>query len=136
MEFTASSVVTLNESLLLINSYRSDVHFCTRNSPNSWIKADLKGYKLKPTSYILQSSIKHGCNLLRRWKLEGIKEDGTIVVLDNDKYYEFKQGEIKEFPLQTNNYFVSFKITQTGKTSSNEDWLIINIFDFKGELKI
>ncbi|EAY21893.1 hypothetical protein TVAG_249530 [Trichomonas vaginalis G3] len=133
MEFTASSVEN-GRSLSDINSYRSDVQSCTDNHPNSWIKADLKGYKLKPISYILQSNNQNDYNLLRRWKLEGIKEDGTTVVLDNDKYYEFKQSEIKEFPLQTKEYFVSFKLTQTGKTSSDEDFLIINIFDFKGEL--
>ncbi|EAX95111.1 hypothetical protein TVAG_033310 [Trichomonas vaginalis G3] len=132
MEFTASSVY--NGSLSDINSYRNDFDFSTNSSPNSWIKADLKGYKLKPTSYTLQSRITHDSCLLRRWKLEGIKEDGTTVVLDNDKYYEFQQKEIKEFPLQTNEYFVSFKITQTGKNSIDRDFLQISIFDFKGEL--
>ncbi|EAY15461.1 hypothetical protein TVAG_252740 [Trichomonas vaginalis G3] len=132
MEFTASSV--LNGSLSDINSYRNDVDFYTNDLPNSWIKADLKGYKLKPTNYMLQSRVTDNNYLLRRWKLEGIKEDGTTVVLDNDKYYEFKQREIKEFPLQTNEYFVSFKLTQTGKDSSNCYFLQILIFDFKGEL--
>ncbi|EAY22535.1 hypothetical protein TVAG_035580 [Trichomonas vaginalis G3] len=133
MELTASSVCS-GRSISFINSYSNDEQFCSNDCPNSWIKADLKGYKLKPTSYVLQSNFKNDMNLLRKWKLEGIKEDGTTVVLDNDKYYEFKQSEIKEFPLQTKEYFVSFKLTQTGKTSSDEDWLIINIFDFKGEL--
>ncbi|EAY21934.1 hypothetical protein TVAG_249940 [Trichomonas vaginalis G3] len=133
MEFTASSVVN-GRSLSDINSYRNDVDFYTNNDTNSWIKANLKGYKLKPTSYMLQSRITYDSSLLRRWKLEGIKEDGTTVVLDNDKYYEFKQKEIKEFPLQTNEYFVSFKLTQTGKNLHNGDYLMINIFDFKGEL--
>ncbi|EAX84797.1 hypothetical protein TVAG_024020 [Trichomonas vaginalis G3] len=132
MEFTASSVGCGGT----INSYRNvvDFDFYTCSYPNSWIKADLKGYKLKPTSYTLQSTIKYDISLLRRWKLEGIKEDGTTVVLDNDKYYEFKQKEIKEFPLQTNEYFVSFKITQTGTNSNNDDTLMVQIFDFKGEL--
>ncbi|EAY03859.1 hypothetical protein TVAG_063720 [Trichomonas vaginalis G3] len=133
IEFTASSVA-FGRSLSVINSYRNYANFSTNSSPNSWIKADLKGYKLKPTSYVLQSTVIGSMNLLRRWKLEGIKEDGTTVVLDNDKYYEFKQSEIKEFPLETNEYFVSLKLTQTGKTSDNYDILMINIFDFKGEL--
>ena len=46
----------------------------------------------------------------------------------------FKKKEIKEFPLETNEYFVSFKLTQTGKNSYNYDILIVQIFDFKGEL--
>ena len=132
MKFTASS--KLVEKLLDINSYRDNADFCTENSPNSWIKADIKGYKLKPISYVLQSRCINDGDLLRRWKLEGIKEDGTTVVLDNDKYYEFKQREIKEFPLHTNEYFVSFKITQTGKNSSDCDYLQISVFDFKGAL--
>ena len=89
MEFTASSVCS--GSLSYINSYRNDVDFFTNHSPISWIKADLKGYKLKLTSYTLQSRITYDICLLRRWKLEGIKEDGTTVVLDNDKYYEFQK---------------------------------------------
>ncbi|EAY07348.1 hypothetical protein TVAG_139780 [Trichomonas vaginalis G3] len=133
MEFTASSVAN-GRSLSDINSYRNDANFYTCSYPNSWIKADLKGYKLKPTSYKLHPTVRYDTHLLRRWKLEGIKEDGTTVVLDNDKYYEFKQSEIKEFPLQTNEYFVSFKLTQTGKDSNNCDILRINIFDFKGKL--
>ena len=134
MEFTASSVCS--GSLSDINSYRNDVDFYTNNYPNSWIKADLKGYKLKLTSYTLQSRITYDICLLRRWKLEGIKEDGTTVVLDNDKYYEFKLKEIKEFPLQTNEYFVSFKLTQIGKNAIKRDFLIVMIFDFKGVLAI
>ena len=91
-------------------------------------------YKLKPSSYAIQSRCVHDSHLLRRWKLKGVKENGTTVELDNDKYYEFKLGEIKEFPLLTNEYFVSFKLTQTGENSSNCDYLMINIFDFKGKL--
>ncbi|EAX94176.1 hypothetical protein TVAG_315820 [Trichomonas vaginalis G3] len=134
MEFTASSCHDGN--LSDINSYRNDAYYYTSDLPNSWIKTDLKGYKLKPTSYVLQSNVRWGDNLLRRWKLEGIKENGTIVILDSDKYYEFKQGEIKEFPLQTNEYFVSFKLTQIGKNASKRDFLIVMIFDFKGVLAI
>ncbi|EAY15311.1 hypothetical protein TVAG_394550 [Trichomonas vaginalis G3] len=117
-----------------INSYLDDdVHFFTKGEPNLWVKADLKGYKLKPKSYILQSTCEGDYHLLRSWKLEGIKEDGTSIVLDNQNY-EFKQSEIKEFPLQTNDYFVAFKITQTGKNSSDQDYFRISVFDFKGKL--
>ncbi|EAY01032.1 hypothetical protein TVAG_295660 [Trichomonas vaginalis G3] len=130
MEFTASSV--FSGSLSDINSYRNDCDFYTQNDSNSWIKADLKGYKLCPTSYILQSTCADDPDLLRRWKLEGIKEDGTTVVLDNDKYYEFKRSEIKEFPLQTNEYFVSFKITQTGESADGDHFFNLIVFDFIG----
>ncbi|EAX80069.1 hypothetical protein TVAG_386970 [Trichomonas vaginalis G3] len=131
MEMTASSLYGGN--LSNINSYSDNANFYTNNEPNSWVKADLKGYKLKPKSYILRSSYGFSSNLLRRWKLEGTKEDGTSIVLDN-KYYEFQPREIKEFPLQTNDYFVAFKITQTGKNSSDQDYFRITVFDFKGKL--
>ncbi|EAY00403.1 Mig-related protein [Trichomonas vaginalis G3] len=130
MEMTASSA---GGNLSNINSYSDNANFYTKSEPNSWVKADLKGYKLKPKSYILRSSYGFSCSLLRRWMLEGIKEDGTSIVLDN-QYYEFQLNEIKEFPLQTNDYFVAFKITQTGKDSKNRDYLSITVFDFKGEL--
>ncbi|EAY10081.1 hypothetical protein TVAG_329680 [Trichomonas vaginalis G3] len=131
MEMTASSLYGGN--LSNINSYSDNANFYTNNEPNSWVKADLKGYKLKPKSYILRSSYVFSSDLLRRWKLEGTKEDGTSIVLDN-QYYEFQQREIKEFPLQTNDYFVAFKITQTGQNSSNCDFFRITVFDFKGDL--
>ncbi|EAY07465.1 hypothetical protein TVAG_499510 [Trichomonas vaginalis G3] len=134
MEFTASSV-GCGTGLSNINSYRNNFNFYTSDSPNSWIRADLKGYKLRPISYILQSTrVETDSHFLRRWKLEGIKENGTTVILDNDKYYAFNRREIKEFPLQTNDYFVSFKLTQTGKNSSDANFLQIKVFDFKGEL--
>ncbi|EAX93888.1 hypothetical protein TVAG_032740 [Trichomonas vaginalis G3] len=132
MELSASTI--RDGSLSNINSYRNDVNFHTQSYTNSWIKADLKGYKLKPMFYILQSTVvENDSHFLRRWKLEGIKEDGTTIVLNSDKYYEFNRGEIKEFPLQTNEYFVSFKLTQTGENSSNTNYLQINIFDFIGD---
>ena len=135
MEMTASSLDCGN--LSDINSYSDNAKFFTSDKPNSWVKADLKRYKLKPKSYILRSTCKGDYSLLRKWKLEGIKEDGTSIVLDN-QYYEFQLNEIKEFPLQTNDYFVAFKITQTGKNSNNDPdqcyFFNINVFDFNGEL--
>ncbi|EAY10054.1 hypothetical protein TVAG_329410 [Trichomonas vaginalis G3] len=130
MEMTASSIYGGN--LSNINSYLDYAHFATDDKPNSWVKADLKGYKLKPKSYILRSTCLNNSSLLRKWMLEGIKEDGTSIVLDN-QYYEFQKREIKEFPLQTNDYFVAFKITQT-KNSINSGHFNITVFDFKGEL--
>ncbi|EAX91397.1 Mig-related protein [Trichomonas vaginalis G3] len=128
---TASSVDGGN--LSNINSYSNNDDFYTIIQPNPWLKADLKGYKLKPKSYILQSRCLSNSDFLRSWKLEGIKEDGTTIVLENNNY-KFTQREIKEFPLQTNDYFVAFRITQTGKNSYGNERLMINIFDFKGEL--
>ncbi|EAY02967.1 hypothetical protein TVAG_337670 [Trichomonas vaginalis G3] len=129
MEMTASSVCS--GSLSNINSYLYN-DFYTNNVPNSWLKAELKGYQLKPNSYFIRSACCTS-NLLRNWKLEGIKEDGTSVVLENN-YYNIPLNEIMEFPLQTNYYFVAFKITQTGKNARNDDYFLINVFDFKGEL--
>ncbi|EAY07478.1 hypothetical protein TVAG_499660 [Trichomonas vaginalis G3] len=98
----------------------------------SWIRLDLKGHKLKPSSYILSSNCtdSYHHHLLRYWRLEGIKSDGSTVVLDN-KDYAFKNNETKEFPLQTNDYFVAFKLIQTEK---NQYCIDIPVFDFKGEL--
>ena len=93
---------------------------------------DLKRYKLKPKSYILQSRCKGNFNLLRSWKLEGVKDNGTYIELDNHSY-EFRQKEIMEFPIQTNDYFIAFRITQT-KNSDNCGIFNINVFDFSGEL--
>ena len=129
MKMTASSVG--NGSLSNINSYLYN-DFYTNNVPNSWLRADLQGYQLKPNSYFIRSAC-HTSSLLRNWKLEGIKKDGTTVVLEN-KSFIIPLNEIKEFPLQTNDYFVAFKITQTGKNATNGDHFLINVFDFKGEL--
>ncbi|EAY04391.1 hypothetical protein TVAG_416890 [Trichomonas vaginalis G3] len=134
MEMTASSICDGN--LSLINSYSDITTFATNNEPNSWVKADLKGYKLKPKSYIIRSRCDSSHNLLRSWNLEGIKEDGTCILLENQSY-EFQIREIKEFPLQTKDYFVAFKITQTKNSVNDLDdcyYFNINIFDFKGEL--
>ncbi|EAY10984.1 hypothetical protein TVAG_446860 [Trichomonas vaginalis G3] len=115
-----------------INTYTTHDDFHTQNSENSWIRADLKGYKLKPNSYILLSTYSDS-RLLRYWRLEGIKEDGSTVVLDN-KDYAFKTMETKKFPLQTNNYFVAFKIIHTGKNQTGSYEINVQVFDFKGEL--
>ena len=134
MEYSSSSV--RNGKITDINTYSSHDDFYTSyNSDNQWIRVDLKGYKLKPSSYILLSAFISDY-LLRYWRLEGIKENGSTVVLDN-KDYAFKNYETQEFPLQTNDYFVAFKIIQTGKNqrnNSNDNELSIQVFDFKGEL--
>ena len=133
MEFTSSSVCCVK--ITDINTYTNHEDFHTKWSSNEWIRADLKGYKLKPSSYILLSAYKDN-RLLRYWRLEGIKEDGSTVLLDN-KDYAFKNMEIKEFPLQTNDYFIAFKIIQTGKNQCNgvnSHELTLQVFDFVGKL--
>ena len=134
MEYSSSSVCCGN--ITDINTYTNHEDFHTKSIENSWIRADLKRYKLKPSSYILLSNYKDN-RLLRYWRLEGIKADGSTVVLDN-KDYAFKNNETKEFPLQTNDYFVAFKIIHTGKnqhaTNPYEYCLHVQVFDFKGEL--
>ncbi|EAX96246.1 hypothetical protein TVAG_205320 [Trichomonas vaginalis G3] len=124
MEITASSVESGN--LSIINSY-SDKDFYTKNHPNSWLRADLNGYQLKPTSYFIRSCCNNIHYLFRNWKLEGIRVDGTSVMLDT-RSYNIALNEIKEFPLQTNDYFVAFKITQIGKNANNDNCFDILMF--------
>ncbi|EAX95058.1 hypothetical protein TVAG_428610 [Trichomonas vaginalis G3] len=133
-EFSSSSVKF--GKITDINTYSIHNDFTTRcDSANQWVRVDLKGYKLKPSSYILLSAFTSSY-LLRFWRLEGIKENGSTVILDN-KNYSFQHNETKEFPLQTSDYFVAFKLIQTGKNQHNKDddnELSIQVFDFKGEL--
>ena len=111
--------------------------FYTLSSPNSFIKASLKDGK----TFILKSYMIRGnhCNnnscQLKSWKLEGERaSDGKLILLDSHNEDPTKKLEVRTFDVSCEEQLKSVKLTQTGKNTSNNYYLIINAFDIFGVL--
>ncbi|EAY13354.1 hypothetical protein TVAG_164640 [Trichomonas vaginalis G3] len=131
-----SASSTSSESAEIINKYRNDTHFQTRNEPNSWVEWKLKqNYLIQPTSYIVRTS--HNGNFrykLQTWRVEGLTTNGETKVIHEVSNSLLKKGEIRKYDITSNDKFVSFKLIQTGKNSYNNDYLLIDVFDFSGKV--
>ncbi|EAY16157.1 hypothetical protein TVAG_465450 [Trichomonas vaginalis G3] len=135
VEMTASSYA--NEFHGVINKYRNDAWFETNNSPNSWVQWKIKqDYAIQPTEYNVRTApdYRELRGRLQTWKVEGTTINGDTKVIHEVNNSPLKQGEIRKYEIKTNDEFISFKLTQTGKNDSNGDWLLLDVFDFSGKI--
>ncbi|EAY06970.1 hypothetical protein TVAG_100110 [Trichomonas vaginalis G3] len=126
-----------NGSAEIINKYRNDTYFQSRGEPNSWIEWKLKqNYLIQPTSYIVRTSPTYTSFLsrLQSWKVEGLTINGETKVIHEVSNSLLHEGEIRKYDIISHDRFVSFKLIQTGKNSTNTDHLLIDVFDFSGKV--
>ena len=118
---------------LLKNSIEAD--FYSNDEPNSWIEGSLKNKKLfSLTKYVIRGR-KTGSAHLKSWKLEGHRiSDGNWIELDSHQNEPFDQLVLKVFPINSNEKFDTVRLTQTGKTTVNTNYLNMNAFDIFGKI--
>ncbi|EAX87692.1 hypothetical protein TVAG_367040 [Trichomonas vaginalis G3] len=136
VEMSASSVGYA--SIDVINKYRKDTCFESNNEPNSWVQWKLKqNYSIQPTEYIVRTNPPGGnffnCRL-QSWKIEGITINGETKVIHEINNSPLSNGEIRKYSLNTEDKFISFKLTQTGKNCDKNDHLRLDVFDFSGKV--
>ena len=101
----------------------------TNNKPNSWMAVDLKGARLVPDHYELRSD-RNGGDKPRHWELQA-SDDGrrwaTLRSHSGDEGLSAQPMSVAHWPLDAavvaGRAFRHFRIVQTGKNSSNDDYL-------------
>jgi hypothetical protein len=109
--------------------------FHSDNKPNSWLSYDFKSKRVYPTEYYIRSR-NAGSNHMRSWVIEGSnnRDDDRWIQLDRrDNISDLSQanGEVR-FPIAHHDWFRWIRLRQTGRTSTNDDWLVISAFDIFG----
>jgi hypothetical protein len=109
--------------------------FHSDNRPNSWLSYDFKSKRVYPTKYYIRSR-NYNAHHMRSWVLEGSNNR------DNDKWIELDRrdniGELSRangevtFPISHGDWFRWIRVRQTGKTCSNNDYLVISAFEIFG----
>ena len=132
VEMSASSIFEGN-AINMINSNRNDIYFYTEDKPNSWIQWKIKeNYAIQPTEYLLGNTTI--VNRPQTWRVEGTTIDGETKIIHEINNSPIGNGEIRKYPLSTEDKFISFKIIQTGKNNYGDDFLCLNAFDFSGKI--
>lgn len=133
--FTSSS---LQEKTIYINNISltedDEKEFYTKDIPNSWVQCDLHNISVVPTSYSIISRMHYDYDLLQSWRLEGTTEDGKVVILDEHTNDPFKQGLSRTFNIKTREKFIKFKLTQTGRSTTDYDFLFLQAFNVSGRI--
>ena len=138
-----------NENVLLEASSRQEfvytilkalpyIYFYTNDEQNSWIKASFKNKKL----FIISKYMIRGQNRpysggwchLQTWKLEGQLPHGNWILLDTQSNQDISESKIKLYKINYNEPICAVRLTQTGKSTSNNDNLLINQFEIFGKV--
>lgn len=140
VELSASSI---NTSLDRVVDLKSTNVFQTKNRPNQWIKYDFGKRRIRPSSYSIRSksssSWAHGGNL-QNWVIEGSNDDIEWKVLDRRSDVTALQinNQMETFYidtlLQPDESFRYIRITQTGKSTGDLDYLSLSALEFFGLL--
>jgi hypothetical protein len=109
--------------------------FHSDNKPNSWLSYDFKSNRIYPTKYYIRSR-NYDHHHMQSWVIEGSnnRDENEWIELDRrDNIGELSQanGSVT-FPIEQSDWFRWIRLRQTGKTSSNDDFLIISAFDIFG----
>jgi hypothetical protein len=108
------------------------------NSANSWIQFDFKNREVFINRYALKPH-KGSSNFLVQWTLAGPR-DGTVwELIDSRNTQELvKALDSKMFDCSSQSnerrFYRYIRLTQTGKTSSGQDYLILTNVEFFGSL--
>jgi E3 ubiquitin-protein ligase HECTD1 len=140
VSITASSIADPQSfPLRHVADFENQSMFYTKNEANSWICYDFKDIQIKVTHYSIRSRRDHNRNHLRFWILEG-STDGLKWVKIDDRQNDTSlnsTGAISTFSISESfeEAFQMIRIRQTGKSSSNNDRLVVNAIEFFGVLK-
>lgn len=106
----------------------------TQDQPDQFFIVHFRSGYLTPESYMIQSRrFKPNKDyLLQSWKLEGKNDKGRWMVLDMHENDRLEFGETKMIPINTNERFAKFKITQIGPDQKGTNRFGLQVFDFQG----
>ncbi|EAY03272.1 hypothetical protein TVAG_299350 [Trichomonas vaginalis G3] len=134
VEMSASSICA--GSISDINKYRNDVSFATQDIPNSWVQWKLKqNYAIQPNEYIIRSCPQSQPKVQpQTWRVEGTTINGETKIIHEVNKSPLNKGEIRKYHLNTEDKFISFKLIQTDRNYFDNDHLVLDVFDFSGNL--
>eukprot|EP00729_Bicosta_minor_P002582 gene2582-biopygen6057 len=114
----------------------------TEDTANSWMSVDLgEGRHLAPDYYCLRHGCSGGNDRLRHWRLEGSNDDSTWTLLKthaNDQALPEQKYSTASWPIEAAADGASyryFRIFQTGKDSSGDNYLICAGIELYGFLR-
>ena len=113
-------------------------HFATKNEPNSYIEFYFPNHEINPTGYVIKTlnGGPYFCHL-KNWKFEGSKDGNKWDLLDSQSDNYDLNGKYKSKSFEIANCtqkYSHFRLTQTGKSHRNEDYLVLSYFDIFGKL--
>ena len=135
VEMRTSSTYNENKDVYDLLKNDTSLDFFTKSYENSWIEGNLKNKKpFTITKYVIRGNKYSNCHL-QSWKLEGRRiSDGNWIEIDSHQNEPFNKLVVKEFTIQSKEKFDTVRLTQTGKNTSNDDYLTINAFDIYGSI--
>ena len=120
----------------LLDDVISDFSFFTQDIPNSYIEISLKDNKrFIINNYMLRGNFYTGnTNQLKCWTLEGLMtETNQWYEIDNRKdQTPFERFEVRIFEVKRTPPLSKLRLTQTGLTASNDNYLGISGVEFYG----
>jgi hypothetical protein len=134
---TASSDLSSSFQRKYAANLTTRTRFVSADSPNSWLKYDFKGLRIRLTHYtLLTQPFDSGDNHLRHWKLEGSKDDATWELLHTRPPNNDLNGHSKlaTYSVGTSTSYRYFRITSLGPNHSNMHHLILSGFELFGVL--
>lgn len=111
-------------------------YFYTMNRPNSWFELDMKNHLVALTHYTLKSN-PIGGNCFRSWIIQGSNNHSQWEVLDQRDTTDLIGGNrVKTYSVQqsTGTFYRYIRMTQTGKTSDDQDYLNLSGIEIFGQL--
>ena len=125
---------------LVEHVHAEPVHNNTMNTPNSWMAVDLgAGRSLLPAHYCLRSANQSGSHKLRHWRLEASNDGNEWTTLRHhtgNASLSTESMSVAAWPLEPatvqGRSFRHFRIVQTGKNSSNYDFLMCTGIELYG----
>jgi hypothetical protein len=113
--------------------------WCSNDIANSWIQFDFKDRVVSLTHYALKSH-SSSSDWFVQWTLLGSTDGNSWTVLDRRHTQDLNGRSItKIFECNENGAVGRFsryiRLTQTGKTSSNHDYLVLTNIEFFGSMK-
>jgi hypothetical protein len=113
-------------------------YWYTNSVANSWIQFDFKNRRVSLTHYTLKSDGCNGHHLLE-WTVAGSRDGVSWDPIDCRKTQELNGNYItKTFALSTSlsgtPFYRYIRLTQTGKSSNNNDYLMLAVVEFFGRM--
>lgn len=137
-QITASSVYDSTSYPQNLISSNGKLFFSSKDKPNSWVKFDFKNKKVQLRSYSITSGpFSNGFYHPKSWVIEGSNGgDDEWVILDVQKNYTEIDGVniTKSFEIKKSDgiYYKFIRLRQIGKTSSNDNYLVLSHIEFYG----
>jgi hypothetical protein len=126
-----------NQCWQIVN-YDWKSYFYTNNSANSWIQFDFKDRSVSLSHYALKSDGNHGSHLLQ-WKLSGSNDGNDWTTVDERNTQELNGTYLTKMfccrpTSSVSQSYRYIRLTQTGKNSTGEDYLLLANIEFFGSM--